>query len=173
MESNNGLPDQLKLFKFAKKEVSLTGQYRITDFPRISEITSRKTGNIDVDLSFYLENDKTPCVDGIIKLDIQLPCQRCLEELHIALNVNFALAFVKHEQEVEELGPLYEIYLTDKDELTTIDLITDEILLSIPMIPTHDYDCNAEINKQEIVEEKTENPFAIIKNIQIADGGKE
>ena len=173
MESNNVLPDQLKLFKFAKKEVSLTGQYRITDFPRISEITSRKTGNIDVDLSFYLENDKTPCVDGIIKLDIVLLCQRCLEELYIALNVNITIAFVKHEQQAEGLDLHYEIYVTENDELTTIDLISDEILLLIPMVPMHDSECKSEINKQGIVEETAESPFAILKNIQLADGGKE
>jgi predicted nucleic acid-binding Zn ribbon protein len=41
------------------------------------------------------------------------------------------------------------------------------------MVPTHDYDCMEVINKQEIVEEKSENPFAILRNIQIADNGKE
>jgi len=53
------------------------------------------------------------------------------------------------------------------------DLISDEILLSIPMVPMHDYDCIKEINEQEIVEGKSENPFAILKKIKIADGGKE
>ena len=173
MELSESLPGQLKLFNLAKKEVSLSGLYQISDFPKISEIASNKKDNVKVDLSFCLNNNKTPCVDGIIKLEIVLPCQRCLEELHIALNVSFALAFVKHEQQAEELGSHYEIYLTDKDELTTIDLITDEILLSIPMIPTHDYDCIKEINEQEIVEGKSENPFAILKKIRIADKGKE
>ena len=37
----------------------------------------------------------------------------------------------------------------------------------------HDYDCIKEINEQEIVEGKSENPFAILKKIKIADGGKE
>ena len=55
--------------------------------------------------------------------------------------------------------------------MATHDLISDEILLSIPMVPTHDYDCIKEMNGQEIVEEKSENPFAILKNI--ADGGEE
>jgi predicted nucleic acid-binding Zn ribbon protein len=41
------------------------------------------------------------------------------------------------------------------------------------MVPTHNYDCIKEINKQEIVEEKSENPFTILKKIKIADGGKE
>jgi len=173
MELNKSLPDQLKLFNFAKKEISLSGIYQISDFPKISEIASNKKDNVRVELSFYLKNNKTPCVDGIIHLDIVLACQRCLDDLSIALKVNFNLAFVRHNQESEELDSHYEIYVIEDEELETHDLISDEILLSIPMAPMHDYDCIKEINKQEIVEGKSENPFAILKKIKIADGGKE
>ena len=80
---------------------------------------------------------------------------------------------MRHNHESEELDSHYEIYVIEEEELATHDLISDEILLSIPMVPTHDYDCIKEFNEQEIVEEKSENPFAILKNIQIANGGKE
>ena len=173
MGLNKSLPDQLKLFNFAKKEISLSGLYQISDFPRITEIASNKKDNVRVELSFYLKNNKTPCVEGIIELDIVLTCQRCLDNLSIALKVNFNLAFVRHNQESEELDSHYEIYVIEEEELATHDLISDEILLSIPMVPMHDYDCIKETNEQEIVEEKSENPFAILKKIKIADGGKE
>jgi len=173
MESNKSLPEQLKLFNFAKKEVNLSGLYRISDFPKISEIVNNNRDNVSVNLSFYLKNNKTPCVDGILELDIVLACQRCLDDLSIALKVNFHLAFVKHDQQSEELDSHYEIYLIEEEELATHDLISDEILLSIPMVPMHDYDCIKEINTKEIVKEKSENPFAILKKIKIADGGKE
>ena len=173
MGSINTLPEQLKLFNFAKKQVNLSGIYQISDFPRISGIASNKKDNITVDLSFYLKNNKTPCVDGIIELDIVLPCQRCLDDLSIALKVNFNLAFLRHGQQSEGLDSHYELYVIEEEELVTHDLICDEILLSIPMVPTHDYDCMEVINKQEIVEEKSKSPFAILRNIQIADNGKE
>ncbi len=173
MELNKSLPSQLKLFNFAKKEVSLSGLYQISDFPKISEIANNKKDNVRVNLSFYLKNNKTPCVEGIIELDIVLACQRCLDDLSIILKVDFNLAFVRYEKQGEELDSYYEIYVTEEDEFATHDLISDEILLSIPMVPTHDYDCIKEINGQEIVEEKSENPFAILKKIKIADGGKE
>ena len=173
MELSKGLPHQLKLFNFAKKEISLSGLYQISDFPRISEIARNKKDNIKVDLSFYLKNNKMPCVDGIIELDIVLSCQRCLDDLSIALKVNFNLAFVKHDQQSEEFDSHYEIYVIEEEELATFDLISDEILLSIPMVPTHDYDCIKDINEQKIVEVKSENPFSILKKIKRADGGKE
>ena len=173
MGLNKSLPDQLKLFNFAKKEISLSGLYQISDFPRITEIASNKKDNVRVELSFYLKNNKTPCVEGIIELDIVLTCQRCLDDLSIALKIDFNLAFVRNDQQSEELDSHYEIYVIEEEELATFDLISDEILLSIPMVPTHDYDCIKEINEQEIVEGKSENPFAILKKLKIADGGKE
>ena len=173
MELNKSLPEQLKLFNFAKKEISLSGIYQISDFPKISEIASNKKDQVMVELSFYLKNNKTPCVDGIIDLDIVLACQRCLDDLSITLKVNFNLAFIRHNQESEGLDSHYEIYLIEEGELATKDLISDEILLSIPMVPMHDYDCIIKIDKQEIVNEKSENPFSILKKIKIANVGKE
>jgi uncharacterized protein len=81
------------------------------------------------------------------------------------LKVNFHLAFVRHDQQSEELESHYEIYMIEEEELATHDLISDEILLAIPMVPTHDFDCIKQIKKQEVVEGKSENPFAILKKI--------
>ena len=174
MENNNQLPRVIKLFNFAKKERILGGVYKISSIPRISEIARNKEDNVKVDLSFYLENNKTPCIKGIINLNIILDCQRCLEALPIELKVDFKLAFVRHEQQAEGLDSSYELYITkEEEELLTIDIITDEILLSIPMAPSHDFDCNLIINKDEVVEESRENPFTILKNIKIANDGKE
>ena len=175
MENNNQLPKVIKLFNFAKKERSLGGVYKISSIPRISEIARNKEDNVKVDLSFYLENNKTPCIKGIINLNIILDCQRCLEALPIELKVDFKLAFVRHEQQAEGLDSSYELYVTkeEKEELLTIDIITDEILLSIPMAPSHDFNCNLIINEDEVVEESKENPFTILKNIKIANDGKE
>ena len=175
MENNNQLPKVIKLFNFAKKERSLGGVYKISSIPRISEIARNKEDNVRVDLSFYLENNKTPCIKGIINLNIILDCQRCLEALPIELKVDFKLAFVRHEQQAEGLDSSYELYVTkeEKEELLTIDIITDEILLSIPMAPSHDFNCNLIINEDEVVEESKENPFTILKNIKIANDGKE
>ena len=166
MELKKSPPSKLKLFNFAKKEISFSGLYQISDFPEISEISRNKKDNVRVDLAFYLNNNKTPCVEGIIELDIVLACQRCLDDLSIALEHNFNLAFVKHGQESDELDSHIELYVIEEEELATHDLISDEILLSIPMVPMHSHDCTKEINKQEIVEEKLENPFAILKNIK-------
>ncbi|MGK0419593.1 MAG: hypothetical protein ACJARV_000484 [Candidatus Pseudothioglobus sp.] len=175
METVKQLPKTIKLFKFARKEASLHGDYKISAMPRISEIARNTEDRIKVALSFYLENDKTPCIKGIIKANIILDCQRCLEALPLELNVLFNLAFVRHESQAEELDTSFEIYnIGEEEDLDSIDLITDEILLSIPMAPSHDFDCSLKIDKEkEIVEKISKNPFDVLKNIKMADFGKE
>ena len=174
MEKVNHLPKTIKLFNFAKKEVRLKGNYIISNLSRLSEITSNNSDRVEVDLAFHLENGKTPCIEGIIMSKLLLDCQRCLDDLEINLNVPINIAFVKKENDASGLDDKYEIHLIEDDEeLKTKDLITDEILLSIPMAPTHDFDCGLKLDKDDKVKEVRENPFDVLKDIKIADFGKE
>jgi len=167
MEKAKQLPKTINLFNFAKREVNLNGDYKISNLSRLSEIASNDNDRVEVDLSFHLENGKTPCVEGIIKLKLVLDCQRCLDDLEVDLIVPFNVAFVRHESQDDSLEDKYEIYVIgENEELETKDLIIDEILLSIPMAPSHDFDCGLKIDKEDKVEEIREHPFDVLKNIK-------
>ena len=174
MEKVKKLPGKINFFNFAKKEVKINGDYKVSELSRLSEIASNENGKVEVNLSFHLENGKIPCVEGIIKSKLVLDCQRCLDSLQVDLRVPFNIAFARNEFQADSLDDKFEIYLIgDDEELETKDLITDEILLSIPMAPSHDYDCGLKTDKGNIVEEVREHPFDVLKNIKIADLGKE
>ena len=174
MKKKTQLPKTIKLFNFAKKEVNFYGEYKISDVPRVSDIARNAEDNLEVDLSFHLENGKTPCVKGIINSKIVLDCQRCLETLNIDLKVLFNFAFVRFESQVEGLDKDYEVYvLGESEEIDTLDLISDEILLSLPMAPSHEFDCSLKVESETKIEKIHENPFDVLKNIKIADFGKE
>jgi len=167
MEKVKQLPKKINLFNFAKRELNLEGDYKISDLSRLSEIARNNNDRVEVNLSFHLENGKTPCVEGIINLQLALDCQRCLDVLKVDLKVTFNIAFIRHESQADSLEDKYEIYLVgNNEELETKDLITDEILLSIPMAPSHDFDCDLKIDKEDKVEEVREHPFDVLKNIK-------
>ncbi len=174
MKKNTQLPKTIKLFNFAKKEVNLHGEYKISNVPRVSEVARNVEDNLKVNLSFNLENGKTPCVKGIIESKIVLDCQRCLNTLDLNLKVLFNLAFVRFESQAEGLDKSFEVYVIGEDEeLDTLNLISDEILLSLPMVPSHEFDCSLSVDKETKVEKVRKNPFDVLKNIKIADFGKE
>ena len=164
MEKSTQLPKTIKLFNFAKKEVNLHGEYRIANVPRVSDLARNTEDNLKVDLSFHLENGKTPCVKGIINSKIVLDCQRCLDALNIDLKVLFNLAFVRYESQAEGLDKDYEVYvLGENEEMDTLDLIADEILLSLPMAPSHEFDCSLKVESEIKVKKVYENPFDVLK----------
>ena len=174
MEKAIQLPRKINFYNFAKKEVKLNGNYKISDLSRLSEISSNENDKVEVDLTFHIENGNTPCVEGIIKINLVLDCQRCLDNLEVDLYVAFDIAFVRNESQTDFLDDKFEIYLIgEEEELDTKDLITDEILLSIPMAPSHNFDCGLKTDKGDIVEEVREHPFGVLKNIKIANFGKE
>ena len=167
MEKVKQLPKTLKLYNFAKKEVNLHGECKISNMPRVSEIAKNDNDSVEVDLSFYLDNGKTPCVKGIIDLKVVLDCQRCLDDLEINLNIPFKLAFVKYENKADGLDNSYEIYhVGEIEEIETIDLMTDEILLSIPMVPSHNFECGLKVDQEKIMEEVHKHPFDVLKNLK-------
>ena len=165
MELGKAPIDWPKLFKFAKKNLSVIDEFNIVDLPRINEIAGNNSDKIKVNYSFYLENNTTPCLNGEVSINIYLTCQRCLEELLVSLNLNFSLAFVKNKSQAEELSKHLEIYLFEGEELSLMDLISDEILLSIPMVPKHNSNCLSSFKEHNNYEQVEESPFAILKNI--------
>ncbi len=161
-----GIPENIKLFSFAKKGLIFSQQYQLKDFPRIKEIVSNADDNIFVELNFYIENNKIPCIEGKIKLDVALDCQRCLDEVKIQLSPEFKLAFIKNEQQGEELDPSFETILNEDEEFSTIEFITDEVLISIPMIPMHSHECQSYKDKDTEEKQERDNPFAILEQLK-------
>ncbi|SMM98403.1 COG1399 protein, clustered with ribosomal protein L32p [uncultured Candidatus Thioglobus sp.] len=160
-----GIPNSIKLFKFASKSLLFSQRYKVEDFPRISALSNNQQDWVDVKLSFSLEN-RIPCIEGEVKLNMALTCQRCLDEINVHLNPKFKLGFVKNEQQSESLDDSFEIILNADEEFSTIEFITDEVLISTPMTPMHNYECASYQDKIPLEALKRENPFAILKQLK-------
>ncbi len=161
-----GIPANIKLLSFAKKGLIFSQTYSVKDFPRISEIVTNSGDKVSVELNFYIENNRIPCIEGQVKLEVALDCQRCLNEVKLQLNLVFKLAFIIHENQAEELDPSFETILNADEEFSTIEFITDEVLITIPMIPMHSHECQSYKDIIPVIEQKRENPFAILKQLK-------
>ncbi|WXT99863.1 MAG: Large ribosomal RNA subunit accumulation protein YceD [Catillopecten margaritatus gill symbiont] len=161
-----GIPETIKLFKFASKGLVFSQTYKVSDFPRISKLSGNPDSPVTVEVNFSLEEGRIPCIKGGVKLDLDLTCQRCLNEVKIHLEPKFELAFIKNEQQGEGLGSNLEMILNTEEEFSTIEFITDEVLISVPMTPMHEHECVSYQDTQPITEQKRENPFAILKQLK-------
>ena len=109
--------------------------------------------------------------------DVILQCQRCLLPLDEAVQVDRHFRFVKDEDTAAALDDETEDeVLALPKTLNLRDLVEDEMLLALPLVPRHDV-CPEAIPMQfgdvEEVEEKA-NPFAslaILRKDKDGDGG--
>jgi uncharacterized protein len=109
--------------------------------------------------------------------DVILQCQRCLQPLDEAVHVDRHFRFVADEDTAAALDDEVEDeVLALPKSLNLRDLVEDEMLLALPLVPRHDV-CPETIPMQfgdvEIVEEKA-NPFAslaLLRKDQDGDGG--
>lgn len=158
------IPKIIKVFEFASKQLVCSQQYQVRDIPRISRLASNQDSTVDVKLNFSLEEGRIPCIKGEIKLDLALTCQRCLDEINVHLEPKFQLAFLK--QQGETLDASFEIILNTSEEFSTIEFITDEVLISVPMAPMHEHQCTSYQDTQLINEQKCKNPFTILEQLK-------
>ena len=109
--------------------------------------------------------------------DVILQCQRCLQPLDEAVHVDRHFRFVADEDTAAALDDEVEDeVLALPKSLNLRDLVEDEMLLALPLVPRHDV-CPETIPMQfgdvEIVEEKA-NPFAslaLLRKDKDGDGG--
>ena len=109
--------------------------------------------------------------------DVVLQCQRCLLPLEQAVQVDRHFRFVADEDAAAALDDeIEDEVLVLAKSLNLRDLVEDEMLLALPLVPRHDV-CPEAVPLQfgdvEAVEEKA-NPFAslaILRKDKAGDGG--
>jgi uncharacterized protein len=110
--------------------------------------------------------------------DVVLQCQRCLLPLDEAVHVDRHFRFVDDEDTAAALDDeLEDEVLALPKWLNLRDLVEDEMLLALPLVPRHDV-CPETIPMQfgdvEIVEADTAHPFAslaLLRKDKDGDGG--
>lgn len=87
-------------------------------------------------------------------------CQRCLSEMQLPLSVEYD--YVLSEVEPEEFDGDDDVdWLEVSREMNLTELIEDELLIAMPLAPTHEHSCKPA--KHESGEKH--NPFAVLKGI--------
>ncbi len=109
--------------------------------------------------------------------DVILQCQRCLQPLDEAVHVDRHFRFVADEDTAAALDDeIEDEVLALPKSLNLRDLVEDEMLLALPLVPRHEV-CPEAVPMQfgdvEVVEEKA-NPFAslaLLRKDKDGDGG--
>ena len=135
--------------------------------PRLCESLYDHSGKVEVSIEFGRNEQEISFLNALISCNLQLQCQRCMEPYSFEITNKITLAMVRTEEEADALSKGYDSIVVNDDILVIQDLIEDELIISIPVVPMHPpKECKGlpVIDKSEqVAQTEKENPFKVIE----------
>jgi uncharacterized protein len=166
----------LDIQSFARHSASVDGVVALTDFPRL---VADAAGSVaDLQLQWQADGaliEKTGASDQMwlrLQAQTQLPqrCQRCMQPFMTELLVQRQYRFVRDEETAwEEDEDSEEDLLVFTRDFDLLELIEDELIMALPLVPLHEH-CESEwsptVEPQEAVAFEKPNPFAVLASLK-------
>jgi len=166
----DNLPLKFDPFRFADHSLSLSGTLSIRDMSRLRSSLSSDEGEVQVDLVFGVDEEGIRNVKGHITTGLILQCQRCLEPFRYEVNGDVMSGIVRTEKEADRLPERYNPLLVTDPLLVLGEMVEDELIVSLPIVPMHKIDdCKAKQVLESVSGdsvEKRENPFKVIESLR-------
>jgi len=169
--SSTPLPKQVDIRKLIAVDTTLSAREPLGKFERLADMLMSTDGDVDVHLHLYRDKQGIKRIDGEVKAQLQVQCQRCMQSLTLPVDSIFAVAVVWSDDEASRLPKEVEPYIVGEGLQDVRDLIEDELILSVPYASYHDIDqCSvtykpAEPEAPNVAEAKP-NPFQVLEQLK-------
>lgn len=127
-------------FVFAKEGRVLEGTMAVSDLERLHDLLVDVDGDVAYQLQGFKGERGEPMFHLTVSGTISLACQRCLQAIPFDLNVDNLLEIIPEGADMsqDELEDDTRDFLPVAGEVYLVELIEDEILLSLPVAPRHE-----------------------------------
>jgi uncharacterized protein len=145
----DGIPLRVKASQAALRHAAFAGSVPLAKLPRLSASLAETSGTLQVELQATRDGEGQDWLHGEIRGRLPLMCQRGLHAFDWDCDVALSLALVESESEEAKLLKDTESYLVEDDELPLRDLVEEEVLLALPIVPRcEDLDCVKRLTKK-------------------------
>jgi uncharacterized protein len=161
------LPEVVDFMKQVDKNSCFEGSLPLARFERLCEIVGSESGPVNIRIRFG-KRAGVPCLDGSVSADLVLECQRCLQPLTRHIEGGFRFGLVTSEDDIASLPAEFEPFLVEAGEQSLLEVLEDELLLSLPIVAMHEEDCSVQIHdhdEHESTSGDTYRPFAGLKDM--------
>ena len=165
------LPVFIAPLRLCEMRTVLSGELGLDDMDRLAEFLSDQEGEVVLSLSFDEDARGIPFAVMTLDARLRLVCQRCLGPWETRVRREVRLGFTREPGVAELIAEHgYEPVVLERNELKLRDLVEDELLLALPMIPKHEReDCQPRLGSDERHDDESparENPFAVLAQLK-------
>jgi uncharacterized protein len=163
------VPAQISASRALARDERYAGPIDAAELPRLSDLAPRE---MRAELRIHSEH-RRGWLEGRIEGLLRLECQVCSTPFDWRLAATVKLALARDEAEEERLMADCEPLLVQDDRLMLHEVVEDEVLLALPMMPRCGACENARPPSDEAADEKVEEtrrPLAALKNLNVSKG---
>lgn len=159
------LPLVIDPIRLAEAGSRFQGQLELAQLQRLAPTLQQAQGKVEVEVEFGRDDLHIAYLSGRLQTQLGLVCQRCLQPMAWPVNASFSLGLVTTDQAAEQLPENYEPLMVN-NAMTLADIIEDELILAVPLVPMH---ARAECQAQDLGGEqqgKETHPFAALAQLK-------
>ncbi|GAB4176640.1 MAG: hypothetical protein Kow0020_12520 [Wenzhouxiangellaceae bacterium] len=130
-------PDWVSVDRAADGKRRFTGRMALANFERLVDLLDHPEAGdcIEFEMQFWRDSDGTARLDLRVWGRLPLTCQRSLKRYLQAIDSRAELAVVADEDAIAALSPDLEPKIAADGRLTLAELVEDELLLALPLVP--------------------------------------
>ena len=166
------LPKQVDAVKLVNVNQRLTAKIDSKYLTRLAAAVVRCDAPVECDIEFAQDMEKHRLMKGSCKTQVVMICQRCLGEIELPVQSDFEIGLVFNDEQAAQLPRRLEpVELDAEGHLNLWEVMEDEVLLALPMLPMHSQgECqaaaiepDAEITNSD---DERPNPFAVLAKLK-------
>lgn len=169
---------RLDVEALAKEGATLSGQWPLAALARLAGSVHPEAAALDDAVRWELRGELRPVRGGATQVwlhlradtRVALECQRCLQPVVVALDARRSFLFVAGEAQAAELDAEFDDdVLALTRSLDTLELVEDELLLALPLVPRHercDMPEHAAAEPHAVPGDERPNPFAALEALK-------
>ncbi|MEQ6885180.1 YceD family protein [Salicola sp. Rm-C-2C1-2] len=181
--SNPEIPLSIDALKPFEQGSVREGGLALAGMNRLEPLVIENDGEAMVRLAFYFDDERRRVIEGWIRAELVVQCQRCLEAMRLPVESNFQVGVVDSEAMADQLPASLEPMVSGKRELPIREVLEDELIMCLPDDPVHEESgCSASATLERINrdaddavaqarEHDTDNPFRVLAGL--GSGGKD
>jgi len=172
--------ERFPLSQFAKEQGALHGALSLAVLDRLAQESSNAEARVQYAVSAAMRPDAAGMDEPWLQLEastvLRLTCQRCLGPADLPVEFNRSFRFVATEElaEVEDEESEEDVLVLSK-HFNLQELIEDELLMAMPLVPMHGQ-CPQAVRLEAVDADfdaspaEKPNPFAVLEKLKSKDG---
>lgn len=153
----------IDLWQWAQASRSMVWEFQAAEFSRFSSSCLSVDDPVVAEFSAVLVDPDTVRVSGSVKAKVRLQCQNCLQPVEMNIDESYSYDGKRRLDSPEK--EYFEV--SASGELNILELIEDELLLSLPTFPRHETSCNHMVSELKKQSDEARNPFSVLNKLKI------